>query len=264
VLDAQSIPALIRRHAANAGAARTLFHGVALSGLLGVGATVSAGAAPLSLLLLWLLAYGVLAVVLELILRLVSSWTANVVTAGDYAGAIRGSQIAESLVSPANEIDLLSGTLRTFCERAADIRALHDRWREGASVRILMMAPNEDGAKLMAQERSARGLVSSAKAIDEQIVESIRRLYAEFPMEMIEQVVRLYPTAPHSSAFRYDDAYVVTVYTFGRGGSSPTLFLHRSGHVGFCESLDRGFRELWNAPTTKRLDKSTLARLGIE
>jgi hypothetical protein len=240
------------------------FHVIALGGLVGLAVTVTAGGAGPWLLLAWAGVYGVAAVAIELGLRRVDAQSGRVLTAGDNEGVRRAVGPTKALLEAADSVDILGGTLKTFVEHNAAIRALYDRYRARAQVRILLMEPGNWGSRLAVEERRARGATTTDDMIDREILETLQRLADEFSPAVLCDVVRLYPTSRRTSVHRYGDRYIVTLYTFGRGASSPTLTLRRPGHEAFCSALDEGFAELWNAGTTQRLNAALLGELGIE
>jgi hypothetical protein len=240
------------------------FHVVALGGLLGLAVTVTAGGAGPWLLVAWAGVYGVAALAIELGIRRVDAQSGRVFTAGDNDGVRRVVGPTEALLEAADSVDILGGTLKTFVEHNAAIRVLHDRYRARAQVRILLMEPGSWGSRLAVEERRARGATTLDDMFDREILDTLQRLADEFSPAVLCDVVRLYPTSRRTSVHRYGDRYIVTLYTFGRGASSPTLALRRQGHEAFCSALDQGFAELWNAGTTQRLNATLLGELGIE
>lgn len=239
------------------------FHVIALSGLLGLAVTVTAGGARPWLLLVWAGVYGVPALAIELGLRRADARSGRVFTAGDNDGVRRAVGPTNALLEAADSVDILGGTLKTFVEHNAAIRALHDRYRARAQVRILLMEPGSWGSRLAVEERRARGATTPDDMFNREILDSLQRLADELSPAVLCEIVRLYPTSRRASVHRYGDRYIVTPYTFGRGASSPTLTLRRQGHEAFCNALDQGFTELWNAGTTLRLDAARLEELGI-
>lgn len=227
------------------------FHVIALSGLLGLSVTVSAGGARPWLLLAWAAVYGVAALAIELGLRRVDAQSRRIFTSADNDGVRPVVGPTRALLEAADSVDILSGTLKTFVEHNAAIRALHDRYRARTQVRILLMEPGNWGSRLAVEERRARGATTPD---DREILDTLQRLADEFSPAVLCDVVRFYPTSRRASVHRYGDRYIVTLYTFGRGASSPTPTLRRQGHEAFCGALDQGFAELWNAGTTQRLN----------
>ena len=244
---------------------RQLLHGVLLSTVLGIAATASIGAAPWWLFVIWLLLYLVVALAFELMLGQRQAAIVHQVRSGsDYEMVARDLEAIDELIGRAQQIELLTGTLKTFTERSANIKALYERHRAGAQVRLLMMAPQGDGVQSAAAERSYRGAPLRVDDLRQEIAKGIGRLLLEFPQDVLSQILRLYTGSPHSAIARYGDCYIVTMYTFGRGGSSPTFALQRPQHKAFCQALDRGFQELWEAKSTIRLDVQLIRTLGLE
>jgi hypothetical protein len=240
------------------------FHVIALGGLLGLAVTVTAGGARPWLLLAWAGVYGVAALAIELGLRRVDAQFSRVFTAGDNDGVRRVVGPTTTLLEAADSVDILAGTLKTFVENNAAVRVLHDRYRARAQVRILLMEPGNWGSRQAVEERRARGATTPHDMFDCEILDTLQRLADEFSPAVLCDVVRLYPTSRRTSVHRYGDRYIVTLYAFGRGASSPTLTLRHQGHQTFCSELDQGFAELWNAGTTQRLNAALLGEWGIE
>jgi hypothetical protein len=248
---------VIREHPAGS---RQSLHITLVGALLGALVTVSTGSSTWWQMATWTLSYLVLALALELILRADTAEGRHAaVGSGSDIHALRSLEPINELVARADRIELLSGTLKTFTERSANIRALYDRHVAGTPVRVLVMAPTGEGARLSAEERQARGSLMQADDLRREIVQSIN----DFEPAMLAQLLRLYPGSPHSSVSRFGNRYIVTVYTFARGGSSPALTLCRPDHDSFCDGLDRGFQELWSAPSTMRVDCALLEEFGL-
>ena len=169
----------------------------------------------------------------------------------------------DEMITCSQRIELLAGTPKTFTERSANIKGLHERHRAGAHVRLLVMAPQGDGVRIATAERRDRDARGDAEDLRQEITQSINRLLLEFSRDEFRQILRLYTGSPHLAVARYDDQYIVAVYTHGRGGSSPSLAFRRGPHQAFCQALDRGFQELWGARSTITLDTVDGA-VGIE
>jgi hypothetical protein len=199
------------------------------------------------------LGYVVIGLATELLVRSRAA-VRDVVTAGDAYGVTVAIDGSAGMFADATAIDILSGTLRTFTERRANIQSLRERFRDGAAVRILLLAPEGEGIRLLARDRRVRGVHVGGEDLKEEVAQSLRRLLDEFEPAELQAILRLYDGVPHSSVLRCDDRYALTLYTFGRGGSAPALSLQRAGHTAFCQAVDRGFNELWNAKTTVPVD----------
>ena len=130
-------------------------------------------------------------------------------------------------------------------------------------MRVLIMNPEGEGVRAIAEERQSQGRNDSPADLGNEIRRNIRRLLLEFSPAELSTVLRYYSSTPHSSVHRYGEVYVATLYSVGRGSSSPCIAVNRSDHDRFCESLKRGFDELWNscAATTPSIeDLEALAR----
>jgi len=236
---------------------RYFLHTLLPTTVLGVVAAASAGSAPWFIAVIWFLCYLIAALVLELLLRQPQDELVRRVVSGPDAEAVyRSLASVEEMIACSHRVELLAGTLKTFTERSANIKALHERHRAGAHVRLLVMAPRGEGVRIANAERGDRVNQVDAEDLSDEITRSINRLLLEFSRAELREILRLYTGSPHLAMTRYDDQYIMTMYTHGRGGSSPSLAIRRGGpHEAFCEALDRGFQELWEAPSTTTLDR---------
>jgi hypothetical protein len=247
-----SLPASIERHPARA---RLLFHSVFSSTVLAVIASASAGSASWSIAVIWLLVYLSSALALELFVERVRRGSVSrLVTGKDVATLSRSLPPVEEMIAGSSRIEVLASTLKTFTEPLANIRALRERHRDGAHVRLLVLAPQGTGVEIAAAEHRDRGDRVEAGDLRQEIAQSIKRLLIEFSPDELKQILRLYTGSPHMAVTRCEDQYILVAYTHGRGGSSPSLALRRGPHEAFCEGLDRGFQELWEAPSTVSFD----------
>jgi hypothetical protein len=234
---------------------RQFLHGVLLGTVLGVVATATAGAIPWSLAVIWFLLYLLAALVLELLLvEPREAPIPHVYSGSDFAAVSHALMAEDELIATSDRIELLSGTLKTFTERSANIAALYQRHRTGVPVRLLLMSPQGEGLRIAAAERRDRGGGIDVDDLRREINQSVERLLLIFPFKELKQVLRFYAGSPHSAVARYGEQYILTVYTFGRGGSSPSIALQRPQHTDFCKGLDLGFHELWNAESTVALE----------
>lgn len=242
---------------------RQLLHGVLLGTVLGVVATATAGAVPWSLAVIWFLLYLLAALVLELLLmELREAPVSHVYSGSDYAAVSHALVAVDDLIATSDQIELLSGTLKTFTERSANIAALYQRHRTGVPVRLLSMSPQGEGLRIAAAERRDRGGQIDVDDLRREINQSIQRLLLVFPFDELKHVLRFYVGSPHLAVARYGEQYIVTAYTFGRGGSSPCIALQRTQHTAFCAGLDLGFQELWNAASTVSLESLPETAVG--
>ncbi len=83
---------------------------------------------------------------------------------------------------------------------------------------------------------------------------SIERLLAKLPSRAADQILRLSSVMPHHAFSRFDDTYLLTTYTFGRGGDNPSMLLRKAvANDPLCEGLTRGFTELWKSKGVRPL-----------
>lgn len=105
--------AVIRR---NPGSTRVFSQSVMLASALGVVVTFIDGQLNGWPVVTWLLGYATATTALELVLR---TGRGVAISGGDYQEVADQLDSAAMLIEAANEIDILSGTLRTFTERRA-------------------------------------------------------------------------------------------------------------------------------------------------
>jgi hypothetical protein len=239
--------------------ARGFAHSVMLGSVLGVLVSFMSNQLGAWLLVTWLLGYTAATLALELALQ---AGKRTLISGGDYRNVVSRLGQVETFIAGANSVDLMAGTLKTFTERRADIHSLHNRFRAGCTVRILVMNPNGDGVHAMANERQAQRSNIMPEDLSNEIRQSLKRLLLEFSPDELASILRFYRGNPHSSLQRFGGLYIITLYTFGRGGSSPAIAVSRSDNAEFCDLIDRGFSELWNSPTTVIIGNAELAALA--
>jgi hypothetical protein len=173
--------------------------------------------------------------------------------------------VERKLLGASKGIDILCDTMKSFADNNNNLQAIKTKIDEGIRVRVLLLHPEKEGARAVLRARTAiREL--PVDQLSREIKESLGRLShtcgIEFTANGVSLVkggsgtkgisVRLYSEYPTDAIYRIDDEYLVTSYSFGRGGSSPAFYIRRSQeHNAFCKSLDRAFEDLWGAKTTE-------------
>ncbi len=166
--------------------------------------------------------------------------------------------------SGAAGVDILGGTLKTFTDRRENLEALNSLYQSKAVVRILALDPDGDGVASMARQRALVGAPSSESSLRDEVRTSLERLNLALGQRVARECIRLYPDVPHHSMYRLGDRFLTTIYRFGRGGSSPSMFMRRDGtSAAFCDSLAAGFDDVWNSQATVRLTDAKLRRKSL-
>lgn len=161
------------------------------------------------------------------------------------------------LIEGADQIQILGGTLVDLVRHDATLEALAIAASQGKRIEIVILDPKADILETIAAERAETSKETAEEALDRLRQEckfSIQRLLGNLPRNTVEQGLRLSSAMPHHALQRYGDQFLFTAYTFGRGGSSPSMHLVRSpANKSFCKGLERGFDELWKSGSTKGL-----------
>jgi hypothetical protein len=166
-----------------------------------------------------------------------------------------------SLIRESNAVDLLGGTFKSFTDRAENIDALRSVLDRDAPVRILIMHPDSQANALRAQDRKARGVTTSVERLAHEVLVSLMRFVDHLGVDTTMQSVRLYDSLPHNAVYRLGTFYLVNLYTFGRGGSSPALGFPRNEETAdLCAALDASFNDQWAASSTHALQSDILDR----
>jgi len=150
-------------------------------------------------------------------------------------------------IQQTEEIAILGGTLKSLTDQSHILEVLGQYCKAGKHVRILLMHPDSEDVPIVTRARGARlNFEMLAERYREEIRASILRLVSHLGADSVCKCLKLYSYAPTMAIHKYGKTYYLTCYTFGRGGSSPGLVVRRGPRTEeFCESLDRGFDELW-------------------
>lgn len=158
------------------------------------------------------------------------------------------------LIGEATEVLLLGGTMKTLTDDSRTVEAIRDAVREGKFVRILLMHPFGGGVESTGRARRAAGKSTTDNDLRAEIKSSVGRL-VDCCGPSIQHSIRLYREQPTYSMLCMGSKWVLTVYTMGRGASSPAVYFTESEPTtSFADGLRHGFEELWRAPTTSSLD----------
>ena len=154
--------------------------------------------------------------------------------------------------SGATGVSILGGTLGTFAKVGANLTALANLYRDGHPVRILVLDPDGSGIRQLAEQRQQRGHDDTVEDLAAEIRRGLKRLHAQLGRTAMLDCCRLYQHLPRNSVYCLGPAYVVTIYRFGAGASSPCIFLRESdATAAFCDALEHTFDDIWNARSTR-------------
>ena len=186
--------------------------------------------------------------------------TAAVQTAGSWndlftreSGSLAPPPLKE-LIAQASDVFILGGTLKSFTDDESNLTALRRLREEGKRVRILLLNPDGEACRQRERDRLSAKRPDADQA-QEALLSVARivfglRITPGDPAEA-KSILRWYDALPHNAIYKLGTTYVINMYRFGRGRSSPALIVERTRrHAAFCDALDRGFDDLWNAERT--------------
>jgi hypothetical protein len=165
----------------------------------------------------------------------------RVCSAGDHGSLLRKLPFdLPDSIARADRVDIISATLNRFTESRENLNAIK---KARGRIRILMMNPSRQGLQVEALERQK---AKRGADLSREISRSLQRLAETIGIEAVQRTVRLYDGAPHCAVYRLDERYIVTSALYGRGFSSPAVYLKKTGsHRAYCETLDESFEEVW-------------------
>lgn len=169
---------------------------------------------------------------------------------------------AENLDSTRNA-DLLCDSFKSFVDNDNNLKALKKFLGCGGNLRVLIMNPFGTGPELTAMARKNVRNMSTAEDFSSEIIHSIRRLSNFLTIEQLLKSVRFYNYPSFYASYIFDEEAFVTIFTYGRGGSSPTLYVSNKPKTmdDFFDGITRGFSELWEASTEGTLNQDLLKKL---
>lgn len=244
---------------------RAVFYGVFIAGFTTVlFVDLTKGTVTTEFVIKWAMGLAVVVLFVEYCILFATYCRNKIETAGSQFALMQSLEPLWERLGRAQKIDLLGGTYKTFTDRAENLSALSKGIKSGCEVRILMLHPEGDGMADVVRSRNELGRILRDGLISEEIKNSIGRLLEVVGLETTLKILKLYNSAPRFSFYRIDSEYLVTIYTFGRGASSPAMYLDaKHGHNEICRSFDRGFRELWEAPSTIAVTKDLLRQFQL-
>ena len=164
------------------------------------------------------------------------------------------------LIRKAKIVTLVGGTFNTFTDRAENLEALAYRMSQNLQKETKLLILHPEAATLQDIERARRERSTKPMLINvsAEIRKSLNRIY-QYIGEDITEVVRVYNGPLGLGLYRFDEEFRLTIYTYGRGASSPCISIRKTGkHKEFFDSIIRGVDELWKAessiePTLEKL-----------
>jgi len=165
------------------------------------------------------------------------------------------------LIDGAKSIALMGGTFKSFTDNMENVHAL-SRHGNRENIRVLMLCPGELGIQGINRARLDRYPSFGVNELDHEVIKSLQRFCKELGVALTCRVVRLYTVPPTISVYQFDCKIAITLYTFGRGASSPAVLVTDRCGNEFCDSIKRGIDELWQAQSTLQLTEEVLLDLG--
>jgi hypothetical protein len=184
--------------------------------------------------------------------------------ASQYKITDHSPSLAERLLK-AKDVVLVGGTFKTFTDRAENLDALLQRTAMGSerSTRLLILSPKARSLADIARARHELGRLVRLEDLEQEIRRSLARL-AERLGDRMASVVKIYDGPLSVGIYRFDDEFMLTLYTYGRGASSPSILIRRSPeHSSFLDSVSRGVEEIWKAPSSVPATRETLVAVGV-
>jgi len=173
-------------------------------------------------------------------------------TSDTWKGLTENLPPIHELIKNSDTVYFLGGTFKTLTDDERNILAMKELLDKGIKVRILIQDPTGEGLRMRAEERQEKGQTITRKDLSMEVVRSIIRIADRIGPDILPDIMKAYGGLIHNSYYRLGNLYVLTIYTFGRGGSSPSFSVMRDEDtMKFCDKLDTGFDDLWNAPSTK-------------
>ena len=170
----------------------------------------------------------------------------------------------KEMISESKSILILGQTLRSFSMNKGNLDALQHHIHKMKdptkghefNLQILMLDPGGQGIASAQSARTSRkgedsetGTDAESDNLAGQARDSFRDLCRD--NREIAQHIRFYKEHPTFSLYKFDSNCLITVYTMGRGASSPALFfVDFDTRKAFTTNIVRGFQELWSANST--------------
>lgn len=165
-------------------------------------------------------------------------------------------------IKEAKSIYLMSDTLKSFADDDANLRALGTFSRNNGELKILLISPYSTGVSLTVSARNANNRLETEQGYSEEIISSLRRLSNHIPVSVLAKSLRFYNYPSFYASYIFDRKAFVTVFTYGRGGSSPSMYVKDgTDHDDFFDGIMRGFYELWESKQIEKLSETKLKKI---
>jgi len=160
------------------------------------------------------------------------------------------------MIEESENIWLLGGTFKTFTDDSRNLEALARFYaRRSSGLQILMMHPEGQGLESTARARRARGKGDSVITLQMEIAQSLNRFVDYLGPQCVRQIY-VFKEHPTYAMYKFGNKWIVTVYTLGRGASSPAMYFKEIDSTReFCQGLERGFNDVRDAETTEPADR---------
>lgn len=162
-------------------------------------------------------------------------------------------------IKRSSKVEIVGGTLLSLTDQERNLAALA---RVDGDPKILLMHPEGFGISAAAKNRAAYREVPSYN-LKTECWRSLSRIVGALGAERSRRCVRLYRAMPTTSIYSLGGVYILTCYTFGRGGGSPSMLVRRGANTkDFCDKLDTGIQALWNS--ADELTQEFIDRVSLE
>lgn len=151
------------------------------------------------------------------------------------------------VVRDSTTVRIAGGTFKTFCDDPRNLLSLKNTLAIGGAIKVLMLHPDGDGLKMLAQMRKDYSPRTSEIKLKNEIEASIDRMCEMIDPDFITNCVRFYRALPRFGLCIGSRFSLITLYSHGHGSSSPCIMLDQVNNStkDFCAAISRGFDELW-------------------
>jgi len=224
----------------------------------------------MSYIIIWALVFALLvsltenylAVSLDSKAKLKDTTSSKIITSVGQSKLINLTNTHVQDIKEAKSISLLSDTLKSFADDESNLKSLGDFCRNNGDLKILLMSPNSNGVQQTVSARNANNRVETESGYSEEIISSLRRISNHVPINTMAKSIRLYDYPAFYASYIFDGKAFVTVFTYGRGGSSPSMYVKDGrDHDDFFDGIKLGFSELWESGNIEKLSVAKLKKL---
>ena len=187
----------------------------------------------------------------------------SVLLATSQLALLKGTPPHWADIDASDEVRILSDTLKSFTDNQDNLDALKRLRARDGRLHVLLMSPTSNGLKVSARARSELGRLDTAASLSHEVLGSLRRLCSTLGAPCFHSCVRLYDYPAYYASYIFGKAAFLTMFTYGRGGSSPSFYLPASGgHDAMLQAYRKAFDETWGAASTKIIDDAFWSRLN--